>query len=315
VLWKPAKTHFQLRRIQYVDFHQTEFDDALQNLLNELTVQGLEADGTSALTPAELLSGEPEGAAEILRILPSPFAWMEIPGGPVQLTPGGYITADMGETMVASFHIARVPVTNGQYAIFKEAGGYESHEYWSDDGWQIKAEAGWQQPAFWDDEHFNGPQQPVVGVSWFEAMAFCRWLSAATGLAITLPVEQQWQRAAIGDAGHRFPWGDKIDTTYANFASAVGSTSPVTDYLAGASPYGVLDMSGNVWEWTLTDWHTGQTLSEAADPGCQPVLRGGSWYGLADFLRADHRYSGVRTLRYDDIGFRVMTNSLPATED
>jgi formylglycine-generating enzyme required for sulfatase activity len=142
-------------------------------------------------------------------------------------------------------------------------------------------------------------------VSWYEAVAFCAWLSAKTGEAIRLPTEQEWQRAAQGDTKWAYPYGDTFDKAKCNFNTK--GTTPVTQYEGkgkGDSPFGVVDMSGNVYEWCATDYETGaQDVNVNAN---RRVLRGGSWwYGNADFLRADYRGWGFP---YDEDfgwGFRL----------
>src|SRR5690606_8543992 len=128
---------------------------------------------------------------------------------------------------------------------------------------------------FWDDSQWNGADYPVVGVSWYEAVAFCRWLSEATGEAITLPTEEQWQYAAQGDDGRKYPWGDEWDCTRCNNSVEPchsDGTTPVRQYEGpGDSPFGVVDMSGNVWEWTLTEYESGVNDLDGAN---NRVIRG-----------------------------------------
>jgi len=121
----------------------------------------------------------------------------------------------------------------------------------------------------------NQPEQPVVGISWYEALAYCRWLSELTSQTITLPSEQQWQRAAQGDDGRLYPWGNEDpNENLCNWQRNVDETTAVTQYPAGASPYGVLDMCGNVWEWCLTGAESGTAEPVGKEAR---MLRGGSW--------------------------------------
>ncbi len=227
--------------------------------------------------------------------------WITIPGGRVMLGQGGYL-GESAWFAVESFVMARYPVTNAQYAPFIAAGGYTDRAWWTDRGWQIREKEGWTEPRFWTDRDWNRADSPVVGVSWYEALAFCRWLSAVTGRsekAITLPTEQQWQRAAQGDSGQdeqgnpavsgrEFPWGNEgPDELRCNWNRAEDGTTPVTRYPDGASPFGVMDMSGNVWEWCLTGWESGRTDTEGGEPR---ILRGGSWSSDSPIsLRAANR--------------------------
>lgn len=219
--------------------------------------------------------------------LPGPFDWITIPAGPVTLDAGGYVP-EPAAFDVAAFAIARYPVTNAQFAAFVEAGGYDQRQWWSTAGWALRERYGWDSPRYWGQRDYNGPDCPIVGVSWYEASAFCRWLGDRAGRHITLPTEQQWQRAAQGDDGREFPWGGaEPNAAVCNWNRDIDETTPVTQYPDGASAFGVMDMSGNVWEWCQTGWESG-TL----DPDSREVrlLRGGSWSSDSPIsLRAVHR--------------------------
>ncbi|NJL55029.1 SUMF1/EgtB/PvdO family nonheme iron enzyme [bacterium] len=253
-----------------------------------------------------------------LEIMPAPFAWIDIPAGRVTLE------NNMGTHEVPAFAIAKYPITNAQFAKFIEAGGYSNQSWWTEAGWEAKLKGwepfqedgawklrttniAWTEPRYWRDSQFNGAEQPVVGVSWYEAIAFCRWLSEASGEAIMLPTEQQWQRAAQGDDGRRYPWGNDWDCQCCNNSVSPcdsNQTTPVTHYEGkGDSPYGVVDMGGNVWEWCLTEYDSG---NQGLDGNNRRVLRGGSWYyNLADGFRAASRLRGNPDVRYYNWGFRV----------
>jgi formylglycine-generating enzyme required for sulfatase activity len=218
--------------------------------------------------------------------------WINIPAGRVTLPAGGYLaTAQTVE--VRPFAIATYPVTNEQYAHFIAAGGYKQRDWWDDDGWQLRQKHGWTEPRYWTDPNWNPADRPVVGISWYEAMAFCRWLGALTGQPITLPTEAQWQRATQGDDGREFPWGSELpNDRRCNWNRNLDETTPVTHYPAGASPYGVMDMSGNVWEWLLTGWYSGTASDPVAGDVREPrLLRGGSWSSDSPLsLRVFHRH-------------------------
>jgi formylglycine-generating enzyme required for sulfatase activity len=237
--------------------------------------------------------------------------WITIPGGCVTLGPGGYL-ADNAPFDVAPFDMARYPVTNAQYAVFIAAGGYAERAWWTDRGWQLRERENWTAARFWTDRAWTREDNPVVGMSWYEARAFCRWLSALTGRTVTLPTEQQWQRAAQGDDGREFPWGgDDPDELRCNWNRAEDGTTPVNRYPDGASPFGVMDMSGNVWEWCLTGWESGRT---DPDGGEVRVLRGGSWSSDSPIsLRAANRNASDPNARlspayrnYVTVGFRCV---------
>lgn len=243
--------------------------------------------------------------------LPGPFEWIDIPAGPVTLDAGGYVL-EPAAFDVAGFTIGQYPVTNAQFAAFVDDGGYDRPAWWSVTGWGIRERHGWTQPRFWGQRDYNGPDCPIVGVSWFEASAFCRWLGDRTGRQIALPTEQQWQRAAQGDDGREFPWGSAEPTAaLCNWSREIDDTTPVTLYPDGASAYGVMDMSGNVWEWCLTGWESG-----IADLDSREVrlLRGGSWSSDSPIsLRAAHRSAIDPNVRlapdyrhHATVGFRVV---------
>jgi formylglycine-generating enzyme required for sulfatase activity len=148
-----------------------------------------------------------------------------------------------------------------------------------------------------------------VGVSWYEAIAFCKWLSEASGESILLPSEAQWQRAAQArpdgsDSCLTYPWGNDFDLNCCNTEeSDIGHTTPVTKYLDGASPCGVMDMSGNVWEWCLTAYYAGK---DDLDGTNIRTRRGGSSSSYQDGARAVYRDLGFPLNRNNNIGFRLV---------
>lgn len=248
----------------------------------------------------------------ILDILPQPFAWIEIPAGKVTLVEQYREKSYFGERderktfNVPTFAIAKYPITNAQFAKFIEAGGYNQNKWWTDAGWKVRERGKWTQPHYWTDANFNQPDHPVVGVSWYECIAFCRWLSEITGDQITLPTEQQWQRAAQGDSNRMFPWGDRFDKRRCNYDS--GRTTPVTQYEGkGDSPFGVVDLSGNVREWCLTEYDSG---SHEINSTNARVLRGGSWSEFFEIdLRTDYRAYKYPHVRDNHFGFRLVRSA------
>jgi formylglycine-generating enzyme required for sulfatase activity len=258
-------------------------------------------------------------------LLPAPFAWVSIPAGKVTLKgeDESYIPEGKSQTFdVPAFSISKYPLTNAQYKLFVDAGGYTQQQWWTAAGWEARAEGlewvsqmeefqptgkAWTEPRRWNDIRLNGADQPVVGVSWYEAVAFCAWVSEASGERVSLPTEQQWQRAAQGDDGRAFPWGKKWDGGRCNNnvdSKGVGQTTPVRTYEGKVdSPFGVVDMAGNVWEWCLTAYGTGSTDLDGI--GVR-VLRGGSWDdGLSDKFRCDDRYRNFPRVRLGSWGIRL----------
>ncbi|HWC51150.1 MAG TPA: formylglycine-generating enzyme family protein [Nitrospira sp.] len=153
-------------------------------------------------------------------------------------------------------------------------------------------------PAYWDDPRLSKPNQPVVGVSWTDANAFCKWEGKR------LPTEAEWERAAKGpDGDHHYPWGHKLDPKKANYGQIVGRTTPVDSYPEGVSGFGVYNMAGNVFEW-VEDWYDPKYYKESialnpkgaekgynfANQGPVKVLRGGSWLAPETSLHTSHRF-------------------------
>jgi formylglycine-generating enzyme required for sulfatase activity len=212
--------------------------------------------------------------------IPAPFAWVEIP-------------CKIGKKWKgAPYAIAKYPVTNAQFRLFVEAGGYEQRQWWTDAGWQQRQKNRWTEPRFWTDMKWNGLEQPVVGASWYESVAFCLWLSDATGEKIMLPTEEQWQYAAQGDDGRGYPWGKVWDCAKCNDSVKPcdsKGTTPVRQYEGkGDSFFGVVDMAGNVWEWCLTDYDN--KTNDVNSLANSRVLRGGSWdFDRAGYFRCDNR--------------------------
>lgn len=212
-----------------------------------------------------------------------------------------------------AFAIAETAVTNAQFAGFISAGGYQDAAWWTAAGWKWQSGRGETAPAFWDDPQFNHALQPVVGVSWYEAAAFARWLAAHTGVGWRLPTEAEWEAAARGRSSTIvLPAPRTINSADLGIGrtwAALGSGQ-----LAAC---GARDMLGNVWEWTASRWgRNWQTLDyaypydpadgrEDPDGSYARVMRGGSWF---DPHREAHPAVRGRYLpgsRGSNIGFRL----------
>ena len=187
-----------------------------------------------------------------------------------------------------AYYIDRYEVTNKQYRKFMQATKYP-------------------RPAFFDDPMLNGDDQPVVGVNWADADAYCWWAKKR------LPTEAEWEKAARGTDGKIFPWGNKWLTEYTNsIESGLQKTAPVGRYTWGASEYGVMDMAGNVWEW-CSDWYD-RYIYRFSSKNRKPrysrhghrVIRGGSYLDSSFELRSTYRFRFKQQYNFINIGFRCV---------
>ncbi|MCS6840549.1 MAG: formylglycine-generating enzyme family protein [Roseiflexus sp.] len=191
------------------------------------------------------------------------------------------------------FAIARTPVTNALYAAYV-------------------ADSGARPPLLW-----RGPSPPdylydcpVTDVSWEEAQQFCQWLSETTTTRYRLPTEAEWEYAARGSDGRRFPWGNSWDPARANTRDGgSGRITPVGMHPSGASPFGCLDMAGNVWEWTASldapyPYQPDDGREDPRAPG-RRILRGGSFANPRGFARCACRFRLAPTVRNEFLGFRL----------
>jgi formylglycine-generating enzyme required for sulfatase activity len=198
---------------------------------------------------------------------------------------------------LSAYFIGQYPITNAQYHAFVKATRHQS-------------DAGaWPAP-LGKDNH------PAVNVTWDDVVAFCKWLSNVTGREFRLPTEAEWERAARGDDGRVYAWGDEWDAARANGGGAHGDTTPVGQFSPlGDSPYALADVAGNVWEWCL-DWFSHQTYGRRSRPvtpnpsgansgeGC--VLRGGAFDSSPKQLRCAHRNWQYPYKAQKNVGFRIV---------
>jgi len=248
------------------------------------------------------------------------LGFVEVPGGPFVMgsnkkkDPMAYDDELPQHTVdLPAYYVARYPVTVAQFRAFVQDSKYEPQAPW---------------------ERYSGPDNhPVVAVTWYDAQAYCTWLTerfrildsgvlvdhpAAGDLEsrikdgqwmIRLPTEAEWEKAARSADGRIYPWGDQPDPNRANYdETGIGATSAVGCFPAGASPYGVLDLSGNVWEWCQTKWRDNykSPADESSEGEAPRVLRGGSFGYHQWYVRcaARRRYPPDLWRRY--LGFRVV---------
>jgi sulfatase modifying factor 1 len=193
---------------------------------------------------------------------------------------------------VNAFMLAATQVTNTDYAVFLRATSAPP-------------------PPFWKDSHFADPQQPVTGVSWFEASRYCGWLNSETGRAYRLPTEAEWERAARGGAEQKnFPWGDEPPQSLPDYA-ARWQTGPEPVACYAPNSFGLYDICENVHEW-CGDWYDPNYYAsspehnpQGPEHGQRKASRGGSWRHHVKVARCSARSSIPPEFQYADYGFRV----------
>jgi formylglycine-generating enzyme required for sulfatase activity len=226
--------------------------------------------------------------------------WIDIPAGIVTLEKGWnaqkhhYSLKKLAEYPVEPFSISKYPVTNAQFDAFIKDGGYSNDRWWQGLSRIEKPKRG----------RWITKSHPRERVTWYEAMAFCRWLSDKLGEVINLPTEIQWQRAAQGNDGREYPWGnDPIQANANTRENGLKKTAPVTQYPQGVSPYGVKDMIGNVWELTLNSAANPEIIASTEVPA---IIRGGSWFNDLDISKTTVRGLFHPTYEDHNVGFRLV---------
>jgi len=222
------------------------------------------------------------------------------------------------------YWMGKTPVTVAQFRQFVAATAHKTQAERQGYGWHWNGSE-WQKVAGADWAHPTGPASqaevthPVVQVSWEDAAAFCAWASQVTQREVRLPTEAEWEKAARGTDGRIYPWGnEKPDARRCNFGMNVKSTTPVGQYSSqGDSPYGCVDMAGNVWEW-CADWYDEGYYKTAPSrnprgpqKGHYRVLRGGSWLDSGRAVRCAYRGRIAPTFMDDGGGFRCVVACLP----
>jgi formylglycine-generating enzyme required for sulfatase activity len=156
------------------------------------------------------------------------------------------------------------------------------------------------------DQGWGRGNRPVINVSWVEAAAYCGWLSKKTGLNFKLPTEAQWEKAARGTKGLIYPWGNKFVKNICNsYESGLGKTIPVGEFSAGVSPYGCIDMAGNVWEWCSDRYSKFIRNNKGQFKRSLRVVRGGSWINVARLVRCACIYGFDPLGHVSFLGFRL----------
>ncbi|NJP07100.1 MAG: SUMF1/EgtB/PvdO family nonheme iron enzyme [Chloroflexaceae bacterium] len=291
-----------------------------------------------AVTPAAPVPAMPETSAVV-------YEMVEVPAGPFLMgssdaDPWAEIDEQPQHTLeLPTYFIGKTEVTNAQFRPFVDVDGYTNPAYWTDHGWEWREEYHLTAPGFWDDPAWNGAEQPVIGVSWYEAVAYARWLSTQDRPRISVPTEAEWEKAARGPDGLLWPWGNEWREGLANSEEAGhGVTLPVGSYPDGASPYGALDMAGNAWEWCSTaspkaypyeredEWDEvylerrgnwvidlegegNETDLERRSANNTTMMRGGSWFNPQEQNRGANRGTSEAHGNVNIIGFRLVSDS------
>jgi iron(II)-dependent oxidoreductase len=224
-----------------------------------------------------------------------------------------------------AFYIGKYEVTNAQWRRFRDDPGYEDPKIWPGGRPVPKDQVPyWVQPNNHGGGTPDSDDYPVIGVNWDSAAAYCNWLSAKTGKKYRLPTEAEWEKAARGTDQRRYPWGNSIDRTYANYVGAQtfdtvqkagfydGSQRGTLKTQSNASPYGAFDMAGNVMEW-CQDWYSRDYYAASPrknprgpESGAYKVLRGGTFFIDAFDLRSYARSAAWPSFQgHRMIGFRV----------
>jgi formylglycine-generating enzyme required for sulfatase activity len=215
---------------------------------------------------------------------------------------------------VPEFEIAHAPVTVNQYAVFLDSRAADEQRWWSEAGWDWRQRVldGWgreerSQPDRWKLQR-RRRHHPVVGVTWFEAEAYCNWIADQKKLSVRLPTEEEWERAARGDDARPFPWGELFDSGLANTQESDNrDTVEVASISGDSSPFGVLGMCGNIQEWTSSRYTPLDDETFAAD--VLQVVRGGSYNDTVYGARTSYRRAYPSGYFYPFLGFRVVVDS------
>ena len=230
------------------------------------------------------------------------------------------------DVFLKTFKISKYPITNSDYSEFIQDTKYittaekEGTGFVFDPKFRVVKKATWEHPFGPNSNLKNKEKHPVVQVSWFDALAFCKWLTEKTGKKYRLPTEAEWEKAARGTSGRIFPWGNKWKPSFCNSEYRFKETTTV-DYFEknNISPFGCTDMCGNVFEWTSTTigntepWPSKYSYPYNPDDGrenlklkTRRIAKGGSYSRDWIYCRNTFRFADKPKDRYSAQGFRVV---------
>ena len=281
---------------------------------------------TLALVPILIYASDPEDPSVLVHPRDG-VVMIYIPAGPFTMgTNTGWKDASPEHQVeLPGFYIDKYEVTISQFRRFVADGGLtDPRLYQTEQGRIIFQNEGFQ-PRFWPEQLNQEDNLPMYGVRYFEALAYCKWAGK------TLPTAQQWEKAARGTDGRLYPWGNEWDSSRVNaledaVASGVAGDypklpAPVDAFPAGASPYGVMQMAGNVLEWTLETMaaYPGNTNPYAFYPHFHrafvPELRGGSWQLDRRFTNTTFRTAQYESISHRTFGFRCACEEIQEIEE
>ena len=266
------------RAFQYISLREG-YDRGFNQLLGELGFRGGKDVVAEIKEEAKTVS---KSAPAQQRFIGNPDRWIHPKTGieMVRVSAGEYFY-QYNERLLEEFWIAKTPITNAEYAIFIKDTGYEAPNHWENNTFPTKI-----------------ADHPVVNVTWHDAKEYADWAG------LELPTDEMWEIAAQGTDGRMYPWGEKWQDNHCNTKEArIGSTTPVGQFSPrGDSPWGCVDMSGNVWEWTNSVYYDKN----------ERVIRGSSWKSNArNFARTTYQGHAFRDFGEIDRGFRVVMKRLP----
>ena len=275
--------------------------------------------------------GDPRPGVGVVQEAPD-ICWCEVPAGQFIMGSGteGREERPGRSSCTGRYFISRYAVTNAQFEAFANADdGYRHEANWTETGLEFRGNRAGPDRC---GGAYDLPNHPVVSVSWYEATAFCEWLTrrmrkgewpivdgefamrvwrgdraeqhaVPEGWVVRLPTEAEYEKAARGTSGQTYPWGEEIDADCANFEeTGIRTTCAVGLFPKGASPYGVLDISGNAWSWCHNKWNEQDPRRKYAFR----VVRGGGFTSLRDWLRCSYRRRHSPEIYHCDDGFRIV---------